>query len=133
MKTEKDKLERYAKECKENEKARKEELKEKHEEEKSRIANRKREQFIKERSDWNYTLKSMLEEKRQKSADAKERKAKLEQDFERKQAELKGLAESKAAAQAAKEKETQIKVVSDLIMHEKKIKEKMINKEMALK
>lgn len=84
MKTEKDKLERYAKECKENEKARKEELKEKHEEEKSRIANRKREQFIKERSDWNHTLKSMLEEKRQKSADAKERKAKLEQDFERK-------------------------------------------------
>ena len=48
----------------------------------------------------------MLEEKRKKSADAKERKAKLEQDFERKQAELKGLAESKAAAQAAKEKET---------------------------
>ena len=84
MKTEKDKLERYAKECKENEKARKEELKEKHEEEKSRIANRKREQFIKERSDWNHTLKGMLEEKRRKSADAKEKKAKLEQDFERK-------------------------------------------------
>ena len=106
MKTEKDKLERYAKECKENEKARKGELKERHEEEKSRIANRKREQYIKERSDWNYTLKAMAEEKRQKSADAKERKAKLEQDFEKKQAELKGLAESKAAAQAAKEKET---------------------------
>ena len=48
----------------------------------------------------------MLEEKRQKSADEKERKLKREQEFERKQAELKGLAESKAAAQAAKEKET---------------------------
>ena len=64
MKTEKDRLERYAKECKENEKARKGELKERHEEEKSRIANRKREQYIKERSDWNHTLKAMAEEKR---------------------------------------------------------------------
>ena len=83
--------------------------------------------------DWNNTLRSMLDEKRQKSAAERERKLKREQEFEKKQAELKGLAESKAAAAAAKEKETQIKVVSDLIMHDKKLKEKLQNKEMALK
>ena len=115
------------------EKNRLEEIKEKHEVEKANQDNRKKEQKRKERMDWNDTLKGMLDEKRQKSADEKEKKKKREQEFERKQAELKGLAESKAAAAAAKEKETQIKVVADLIMHEKKIKDKMQNREMALK
>ena len=47
----------------------------------------------------------MRDEKRKRSEDEKERKRKREEDFALKQQELKGLAESKAATKAAKEKE----------------------------
>ena len=88
---------------------------------------------MEERHQWNETLNNMREEKRKKSADEKERKAQREAAFEQKQKELKGLAESKAARQAAIEKETQIKIVADLILHEKKYQEKMQKREEAVK
>jgi hypothetical protein len=63
---------------------------------------------------------------------AAEIKLKEKEAFENKQAELKGLKDSKEAEKARKEKELRIKIVTDLILIDKVLTEKTLNKEAAL-
>lgn len=132
LKAEADHLSKALKAAKDNEKFRKETNEIKNAEIHAKYSQMKKDKIRAEKDKWDDLLIVMKEEEKQKAAEEKVRKEKEKEIFEQRQTELKGAADSKAATAARKEKEVQIKIVADLLLHDQKIQEKSNRKAEAL-
>jgi len=73
-----------------------------------------------------------IEEEKKRNDKINQAKLKDKEAFELKQSELKGLTEGKAAEKARKEKDLRVKIVTDLILFDKKHVDHAYKKEEAL-